>query len=131
MIQQGRWWAGAVGLAVAGLCAGLLGAGDGAGPVRYDEQTMSKPTKIHHVTPTYPKDAREEGVQGVVVLDAVIAEDGSVRETRAQKGEDARLVTAAQNAVGQWRFEPVRDRSGKPLEVLFTVTIRFKLGDKE
>jgi len=29
--------------------------------------------------------------------------------------------------VGQWRFEPVRDEDGDPIELLFTVTIRFAL----
>lgn len=92
---------------------------------------LAEPAAIHKVAPTYPKDAKEEGVQGIVVLDAVIAEDGSVRETRVLKGEDARLVASAQSAVGQWRYEPVRDAKGKPMEVVFTVTIRFVLSDKQ
>jgi protein TonB len=96
-------------------------------PVRYDPATMSEPKVIHKVAPHYPEDAKEEGVQGVVILDAVIAEDGSIRETRVVEGEDARLVEAAQAAVGQWRYEPVRDEDGKPMELLFTVTINFKL----
>ena len=96
-------------------------------PVRYDETTMSEPKVIHKVAPQYPKDAKEEGVQGDVVVEAVIAEDGSVRETHAVQGEDSRLVEAALAAVGQWRFEPVRDEDGEPVSVRFKVTIRFKL----
>jgi protein TonB len=112
-----------------GLCVGALG-GEGE-PARYDETTMSKPTLIHKVAPTYPTDAKKEGVEGVVVLDAVIAEDGTVRETRVQRGDDARLVSAAQSAVGQWRFQPVQDENGEPTEVLFAVTIKFALDDKK
>ena len=129
MIDRGRLWAGIVACVVAGLWVAPLCLGSEGEPVRYDDQTMSEPNKIHHVTPTYPKEAKEEGVQGDVVLDAVIAEDGSDRETRVLKGEDARLVAAAQSAVGQWRYEPVRDAKGKPMEVVFTVTIRFVLAD--
>ncbi len=109
---------------IAGLGAATLEAGE---PVRYDEATMSEPKVIHKVAPQYPEDAKKEGVQGAVVLEAVIAEDGSVRETRVLKGEDARLIDAAREAVGQWRFEPVRDEDGEPMELLFTVTIRFAL----
>lgn len=127
MIERSRWWGVVVGLFVAALCAAPLGADDGSEPVRYDDQTMREPKLIHRVTPTYPKDAKEEGAEGIVVLDAVIAENGHVRETRVMKGEDARLVDAARSAVGQWLYEPVRDRNGEPMEVLFTVTIRFKL----
>jgi protein TonB len=129
MIDRGRLRASVVACVIAGLWVAPLCLGNERGPVRYDKDTMSEPKAIHKVTPEYPKDAKEEGVQGDIVLDAVIAEDGSVRETRVLRGEDARLVGAAQSAVGQWRFEPVRDAKGKPMELLFTVTIRFKLAD--
>jgi TonB family protein len=129
MIDRGRWRASVVACVVAGLCVASLCLGSEGEPVRYDPQTMNEPKKIHHVTPTYPEEAKEEGVQGVVVLDTVIGEDGSVRETRVLKGEDARLVGAAQDAVGQWRYEPVRDAEGRPIRVLFTVTVRFMLAD--
>ena len=129
MIDRGWLRAFVVAGVVVGLCVAPLCLGGEGEPVRYDEQTMNEPKKVHHVTPTYPEDAKEEGVQGDVVLDAVIAEDGSVRETRVLKGEDARLVGAAQDAVGQWRFEPVRDAKGRPIQVLFTVTVRFMLAD--
>jgi outer membrane biosynthesis protein TonB len=46
----------------------------------------------------YPDNARKEGVQGIVVLDAVIGADGRIRETRVVKGEDARLVDVARVA---------------------------------
>lgn len=112
---------------IAGLGAAPAPAADEKQPVRYDEDTMSEPKAIHKVPPKYPEDARKEGVQGSVVLEATIAEDGSVRETRVVTGDDTRLVEAARHAVGQWRFEPVRDEDGDPMELLFTVTIRFAL----
>jgi protein TonB len=110
--------------ALVGLGATVARAGD---PVPYDAATMSEPKVIHKVAPQYPRDAKEEGVQGDVVVEAVIGEDGSVRETRAVKGKDSRLVEAARTAVGQWRFEPVRDEDGEAMAVRFKVTVRFKL----
>jgi len=111
-----------------GVCVGLGATAARAGePIPYDATTMSEPKVIHKVAPQYPKDAKEEGVQGDVVVEAVIAEDGGVRETRAVTGDDSRLVEAARTAVGQWRFEPVRDQNGEPVAVRYKVTIRFKL----
>jgi protein TonB len=107
-----------------GLGATVARAGEA---IPYDAATMSEPKVIHKVAPQYPKDAKEEGVQGDVVVEAVIAEDGNVRDTVAVQGEDSRLVEAARAAVGQWRFEPVRDAEGEPVSVRFKVTIRFKL----
>lgn len=118
------------------LCAALLWALAGVGaatvlagaePVRYDPETMSEPKVIHKVAPQYPEEAKKDKAQGTVILDAVIAEDGSIRETRVVQGEDGRLVEAARTAVDQWRYEPVRDESGKPMALLFTITIRFAL----
>ena len=109
---------------VAGLGAATAGAGE---PVPYDKETMSEPQKIKHVNPVYPAEAKKEGVQGTVVLQALITEDGSVRETRVVEGEDARLVDAAREAVDQWLFEPARNKDGDPIAVFFTVTIRFAL----
>jgi len=40
---------------------------------------------------------------------------------------DARLTEAAAAAAGQWKFEPARNGEGKPVAVLYTVTIAFKL----
>jgi protein TonB len=110
--------------------AARVAAGEQKKPVRYDEQTMREPKVVHKVMPEYPEDAKKEGVEGTIVLDAVIAEDGHVRETSVQRGDDARLVEAARTAVGQWRYEPMRGEAGEPIEVLFTVTIRFALGDE-
>ena len=110
---------------LAGVGAATLLAGEE--PVRYDPETMSEPRVTQKVAPKYPEEAKKEKVQGTVILDAVIAEDGGIRETRVVQGEDGRLVEAARTAVDQWRYEPVRDANGQPMELIFTVTIRFAL----
>jgi TonB family protein len=121
-----------VGLAclIAGLAAAPLTAGEPGQPARYDKSALPEPKLIQKVPPQYPPDAKKEGVEGTVILDAVIAKDGSVRETRVKQEADARLVSAARAAVGQWRYEPVRDKKGDPIEVIFSVTVRFKLDKK-
>jgi len=129
MIEGQRLQYGILACLVGLLWASPLGAGTRKQPVRHDKRTMSEPRLVHKVAPVYPEDAKKEGVQGTVILDAVISKDGSVSETRLQEDADPRLVEAARTAVEQWRYEPVRDERGEPLEVLFTVTIRFALSD--
>jgi protein TonB len=130
MTNRSRSIVGVGAFLVAALCVTTVGAHAESEPVRYDPQTMTQPKPIHKVNPTYPQDAKEEGVEGIVVLDAVLTQEGIVRDTRVMKGEDTRLVDAAQAAVGQWRFEPALDANGEPVAVIFTVTIRFMLADK-
>lgn len=78
----------------------------------------------HKVDPIYPEAAKETKAQGMVVLDAVIGPDGTVRDLRPVSGPDV-LESAALDAVRWWRFEPYR-LNGKPVEVETTVAVEFQ-----
>ena len=87
------------------------------------------PSKLHDVKPVYPVAMRAAGREGVVPLEAIIGVDGkvtSVRVTTAQVHPD--FAIAAVDAVRQWVFSPTL-LNGKPVEVVMTVTIDFKLAD--
>ena len=83
------------------------------------------PLKIADVAPVYPPLARLSRVQGVVILDAVIAEDGSVRDVRVLRSIPL-LDAAAMEAVLQWHFTPTL-LNGEPVPVVITVTVAFRL----
>jgi len=80
---------------------------------------------IRKVTPTYPAQARIQGLTGTVDLDATIATDGTVREINAVSGNPL-LVAAAKAAVKQWRYSPPL-LNGKPIELQKRITLIFKL----
>jgi TonB family protein len=84
---------------------------------------IKAPRKIHDVKPAYPPDALAAGVQGVVILEAVIATDGTVRDARVLRSIPA-LDDAALGAVRQWAFTPTL-LNGVPVEVIMTVTVNF------
>ncbi len=86
---------------------------------------IQPPTKVHHVAPEYPALARDARKSGVVILEAVIAEDGAVREVRVLRSVPL-LDAAAVQAVRQWRFSPTR-LNGQPVPVVMTVTVAFSL----
>jgi len=83
------------------------------------------PQRVVDVAPTYPPLARAAGVEGVVILEAVIAEDGSVRDVRVLRSNPL-LEAAALEAVRQWRFSPTL-LNGEPVPVVMTVTVAFRL----
>jgi protein TonB len=83
------------------------------------------PQKIADVAPVYPPLARIAHVEGVVILEAVIAEDGTVRDLRVLRSINL-LDDAAMEAVRQWRFTPTL-LNGEPVPVVMTVTVAFKL----
>jgi protein TonB len=83
------------------------------------------PTKIVHVAPDYPAIARASRVSGVVILEALIAGDGGVRDVRVLRSVPL-LDEAAVRAVQQWRFTPTL-LNGEPVPVVMTVTVAFTL----
>jgi protein TonB len=83
------------------------------------------PRKIHDVAPRYPELAQHAGVQGMVIIEAVIAVDGSVRDARVLRSVPL-LDHAALDAVKQWRYAPTR-LGGVAVPVIVTVTVQFRL----
>jgi TonB family protein len=83
------------------------------------------PTKVKHVAPVYPAIAQSAQVQGVVILELLIAPDGLVADARVMRSIPL-LDQAALDAVRQWEFQPVR-LNGSPVPVLMTATVSFTL----
>jgi len=79
---------------------------------------------IRKVDPVYPEAARRGNVQGAVVLDAVIAADGSVVHLHRLSGPEV-LASAAMDAVRWWRFRPYRVQ-GEPAPVETSLAIEFR-----
>jgi len=92
--------------------------------LRVSPETMAKRI-VTKVEPVYPEAARKARLQGLVVMDAVIAPDGSVKRLRPMSGPDL-LAQSATAAVQSWKFEPYLS-SGKPVEVETTIAIEFQL----
>jgi TonB family protein len=92
--------------------------------LRVSPETMDKRI-VMKVDPIYPESARAVGTEGMVVLDAVIAADGSVKSLRPVSGPDP-LVQSATEAVRSWKFEPYLS-SGKAVEVETTIAVEFRL----
>jgi protein TonB len=79
----------------------------------------------HPVQPNYPMLAKEMKVQGSVVLQALIGQEGSIQDLRVLSGP-AILSTAAMDAVRQWRFRPYF-QSGQPVETEARITVNFTI----
>ena len=87
--------------------------------------SIRPPQKVFDVAPVYPPIALAARKEGVVILEAVIAEDGSVSDARVLRSVPL-LDAAALEAVRQWRFTPTL-LNGQPVAVVMTVTVAFQL----
>lgn len=77
------------------------------------------------VEPLYPERARRQSIQGPVVLQAVINEDGSVQQLKVLNG-NSDLAAAAIDAVRHWHFKPYTSK-GKATQFATRITVNFTL----
>ena len=99
-------------------------ASGGQAPVRVGGN-IRPPAKVRDARPIYPEDAMRARVQGVVILETVIDEFGSVREAKVLRSIPM-LDQAATDAVMQWEFVPTL-LNGVAVPVIMTVTVNFTL----
>jgi protein TonB len=86
---------------------------------------IAPPKKIKDVPPVYPAMAQQARVQGIVIIEATIGTDGTVRNTRVLRSVPL-LDPAALEAVSQWEYEPTL-LNGVAVPVIMTVTVNFSL----
>ena len=79
----------------------------------------------NRVQPEYPSAARMTRTSGDVLLNAIIATDGTVQSLKVISGNPL-LIKAATDAVRQWRYKPTL-LNGQPVEVETLITVRFVL----
>lgn len=77
------------------------------------------------VDPEYPVDAKEKHVEGTVVLNVDVDDDGNVGRVELVSGHPM-LAAAAMDAVLLWRYRPLV-LNGTPTAVETTVQVKFEL----
>ena len=93
-------------------------------PVRAGGQ-IQPPSLIERVPPVYPPLAVSAGIQGVVILEATVGQDGRVEDVSVLRSVGL-LDRAAMEAVRQWRYAPLL-LNGRPERFILTVTVSFSL----
>ncbi len=90
------------------------------------EGEVTKPSKLYTPMPVYTEMARKARLQGVVVLETILDQDGCVVQPHVLKGLPMGLDRVAVAAVQQWVFAPAT-LAGKPVKVYYTLTVNFRV----
>lgn len=81
---------------------------------------------VARIPPVYPPELEQRGVEGVVVIRAVISRDGVPLNPHVLNTEiDPRFAQAALDSVAQWRYQPAL-LNGQPVEIATTITVEFR-----
>ena len=96
------------------------------GKVLRESNQIVAPLPVHSVDPGYPPEEIQEGIEGTVVLFAVIGVDGTVSQIRVVQSLDPVLDQNASVALSQWKFDPaLLNNHAIPLKVLVSVPFHF------
>lgn len=132
--------AGVTGGAVGGVAGGVLGgiiggATDDAktiAPPPPPERRILRvggnvkpPVPLSTPQPNHPPVAKAAHVDGLVVIDAIIDEEGNVVQAKVVEGPPL-LVAAALDAVARWKYEPTC-LNGQTVAIRTEIQVRFRL----
>jgi len=127
---------GVAGGSMGGVLGGVIGGTTIPAPVAPKEKgpkapvrvggRVKEPKLISRVDPKYPPLAMQTHMQGTVMVDAIIDEQGDVVEVKVVSGPPL-LIQAALDAVRRWKYEPTY-LNDQPVPVQLNVTVSFRLG---
>lgn len=116
-------------LVIAPAGQGEVRANLGPDPVRV-QGDVQPPIAIKKPGPPYTTQAKEAGIEGIVIVHAIVETDGTVSEVKVLKGLSHGLTESAVETIQQWVFEPAL-LGGQPISVYHALTVNFRLDEGE
>lgn len=95
-------------------------------PILHAEST--DPELVEGKLPAYTEDAREEGIEGTIVLEALVDENGKVFAADVVESVNPDLDSLTLAAVRNWTFKPATE-DGKAIMKVVRIPIHFNLID--
>jgi protein TonB len=90
-------------------------------------QPLAPASYQHTPLPPYPAAAREQRLEGLVVLSVLVGKDGRVGDVSVATSSGSRILDdVAAHAVKKWTFAPAR-RGSRPVESVVEVPLKFAL----
>jgi periplasmic protein TonB len=86
-------------------------------------QGVAGGTLVHKVQPVYPAEARRMHLEGTVILEAIVTEQGQIENLKLVSGHPI-LAQAALAAVSQWRYSPYL-LNGNPTQKQTRISVSF------
>ncbi len=103
--------------------------GDESGEFSDIFNTSFPPRPIYDFLPAYPQSMRKAGIEGVVVIELGIDENGNLLYGRIIRSLGKEFDVAVIKWAQQLKFHPALDRDKKPIRCRIRLPIRFKLID--
>ena len=115
-----------------GLCLHFLaGSIAGQDKEKIGGSRIKPPVVLHEEKPRYTEEARQAGIEGIVLLQLVVRKDGTANSFKVIRGLGYGMEEAAINAIAnKWRFKP-GTFNGDPADVQIFMEVIYSLFSRE
>ena len=87
---------------------------------------VKAPVALNPPMPAYTSEARNAGIEGIVLIQAIVRKNGTVDSFKILKGLGYGLDESAINTIAtQWRFDP-GTYNGEPVDVQANIEVSFR-----
>jgi TonB family protein len=93
---------------------------------RVGDEGVTPPSVLEEVRPQYTQDALDRRIEGRVILQGIVTEDGVMSDIRVAVPLEPSLDREAVQAALRWRFAPAQ-KDGAAVRVRITLEMRFSL----
>ncbi len=88
--------------------------------------SVTHPSVLNKIDPSYTEEARAQKVAGTVLLSLVVGADGKGHDVHVIRSLNAGLDANAVQAIQQWRFKPGM-KSGRAVDTKAKIEVKFRL----
>jgi TonB family protein len=81
---------------------------------------------LSHANPAYPSEARNKGIEGVVVVSGIVTVDGRLQSVKIMGSSNPLLETSVIETLESWTYKPAL-LNKEPVEVMTAITLNFTL----
>lgn len=103
------------------------GGGTGGGAFHAGVNGVGMPSCFYMPNPPYSEEARKAKYSGIVLVEAVVNLNGQLSDMRLLKSPGLGLDDNTLATLKTWRCKPAVGRSGKPVPVIVTFEVNFRL----
>lgn len=113
---------------LAGFSSPAVAAQDSTNTQNVHLTNHSSPPSCHYCpAPEYPPEGRRAKIETSVVLEILVTEKGKARDVTVIRDPGKGFASRAVDAVKNWKFNPAKDKDGKPVPARTTVEVVFRL----
>lgn len=95
-----------------------------------EECSKGKMLEYLYTNLKYPEEAKKEGIEGMVVIQMTIGKKGNVQDAKIVRNLGGGCAEEALRVINTFPEWIPGKQDGKPVDVMYTVPIRFKLQDE-